>query len=196
MAIEAEHNAMAQFPPEGIKTERVVLRPASSQYTGALLLYRLENRAHLDRWEPLREDAFFTMQAANERMALMEQAMAAGTALHLLIFASERRNVLIGDCHFTNIVRGPFQACHLGYSIDQRYEGRGLMREALDAALGFIFDAYRLHRVMASYRPDNARSGRLLENLGFEREGLAKAYLKIDGQWADHVLTSLVNPKD
>jgi ribosomal-protein-alanine N-acetyltransferase len=55
---------------------------------------------------------------------------------------------------------------------------------------------YRLHRVMASYRPDNARSGRLLENLGFEREGLAKAYLKIDGQWADHVLTSLVNPKD
>jgi ribosomal-protein-alanine N-acetyltransferase len=68
--------------------------------------------------------------------------------------------------------------------------------EALGAALGFIFDAYRLHRVMASYRPDNARSGRLLENLGFEREGLAKAYLKIDGQWADHVLTSLVNPQD
>ncbi|MDB5834085.1 MAG: ribosomal protein S5P -alanine acetyltransferase [Caballeronia sp.] len=196
MAIEAEHRAMAQFPPEGLKTERVVLRPAGSQYTGALLIYRLTNRAHLDRWEPLREDAFFTMQAANERMALMESAMAAGTALHLLIFTSERRNVLIGDCHFTNIVRGSFQACHLGYSIDQHYEGRGLMREALVAALGFIFDAYRLHRVMASYRPENDRSGRLLASLGFEHEGLAKAYLKIDGQWADHVLTSLVNPKD
>ncbi|MFT4511171.1 GNAT family N-acetyltransferase [Caballeronia sp. 15711] len=196
MAIEAEHRVMAQFPPEGLKTERVVLRPAGSQYTGALLIYRLANRAHLDRWEPLREDAFFTIQAANERMALMESAMTAGTALHLLIFTSERRDVLIGDCHFTNIVRGSFQACHLGYSIDQHYEGRGLMREALVAALGFIFDAYRLHRVMASYRPENDRSGRLLTSLGFEHEGLAKAYLKIDGQWADHVLTSLVNPKD
>jgi ribosomal-protein-alanine N-acetyltransferase len=196
MATEAEHNPLAQFPLEGIRTERVVLRLTSPQYTGAMLLYRLANRAHLDRWEPLREDSFFTMQAANERMALMEYAMAAGTALHLLIFVSERRNALIGECHFTNIVRGPFQACHLGYSIDQRYEGRGLMREALAAALGFIFDAYRLHRVMASYRPENDRSGRLLAGLGFEREGLAKAYLKIDGQWADHVLTSLVNPKD
>ena len=49
---------------------------------------------------------------------------------------------------------------------------------------------------MASYRPENDRSGRLLASLGFEHEGLAKAYLKIDGQWADHVLTSLVNPKD
>jgi [ribosomal protein S5]-alanine N-acetyltransferase len=196
MEIEAEHTPLAQFPPEGIRTERVTLRLANSQYTGALLIYRLANRAHVDRWEPLREDTFFTMQAANERMALMEHAMAAGTALHLLIFASERRNVLIGDCHFTNIVRGPFQACHLGYSIDQHYEGRGLMREALDAALGFIFDTYGLHRVMASYRPENDRSGRLLASLGFEQEGLAKAYLKIDGQWADHVLTSLVNPKD
>jgi len=46
MAIEAEHRATAQFPPEGMKTERVVLRPAGSQYTGALLIYRLANRAH------------------------------------------------------------------------------------------------------------------------------------------------------
>ncbi|MEA3126842.1 MAG: [ribosomal protein S5]-alanine N-acetyltransferase [Caballeronia sp.] len=196
MAIEAEHRAMAQFPPEGLKTERVVLRPAINQYTGALLIYRLANCAHLDRWEPLREEALFTMQAANERMPLMENAMAAGTALHLLSFTSERRNVLIGDCHFTNTVPGSFQACHLGYSIDQHCEGRGLMREALVAALGFIFDAYRLHRLMASYRPENYRSRRLLASLGFEHEELAKAYLKIDGQWADHVLTSLVNPKD
>ena len=196
MAIEAGRYSMAQFPQEGLKTTRVMLRPASTQYTGALLIYRLANRAHLDHWEPLREDSFFTMQAANERMALMENAMAGGTALHLLIFSSERRHALIGDCHFTNIVRGPFQACHLGYSIDQHYEGRGLMREALAAALDFIFDAYGLHRVMASYRPENDRSARLLASLGFEHEGVAKAYLKIDGQWADHVLTSLVNPKD
>jgi ribosomal-protein-alanine N-acetyltransferase len=129
----------------------------------------------------------------------MEQAMAEGTALHLLIFSNEpgaAENALIGDCHFTNIVRGPFQACSLGYSIDQRHEGRGLMHEALDVAVRFVFESYKLHRVMASYRPENERSGRLLARLGFDYEGLAKAYLKIDGKWADHVMTSRVNPVD
>jgi ribosomal-protein-alanine N-acetyltransferase len=196
MAIEIDHKAMLEFPPDGIRTARVVLRRACRQHADALLAYRLANRTHLEPWEPSRDDSFFTTQASGERMAAMEQAMAAGTALHLLVVANEPGDVLIGDCNFTNIVRGPFQACHLGYSIDQRYEGRGLMREALAAALDFIFDVYRLHRVMASYRPENVRSGRLLASLGFEHEGLAKAYLKIDGQWADHVLTSRLNPAD
>jgi ribosomal-protein-alanine N-acetyltransferase len=205
MAREMNQKAVPGFPREGIKTQHVVLRRVSLQHAEALLAYRLMNRAHLEPWEPMRNDAFYTTRAANERTMQMEQAMAAGTALHLLIFANEAGGAtatgigddqLIGDCHFTNMVRGPFQACHLGYSIDRRYEGRGLMQEALGAALDFIFDAYRLHRVMANYRPENVRSGKLLTRLGFEHEGLAKAYLKIDGKWADHVMTSRINPAD
>ncbi|SAL40914.1 GCN5-like N-acetyltransferase [Caballeronia sordidicola] len=199
MAFDFKSNALPVFPPEGIAAERVVLRRADLRHAEAMLAYRLMNRPHLEPWEPSRDDSFYTTQAANERAMQMEHAMADGTALHLLIFLNEPGvpdNPLIGDCHFTNIVRGPFQACNLGYSIDQRYEGQGLMHEALHAALGFMFDTHKLHRVMASYRAENARSGRLLARLGFEREGLAKAYLKIDGKWADHVMTSRVNPAD
>jgi len=68
------------------------------------------------------------------------------------------------------------------------------MAEALRAANGFAFRALRLHRIMANYRPENERSGRLLERLGFVREGLARDYLFIDGAWRDHVLTALVHP--
>ena len=68
------------------------------------------------------------------------------------------------------------------------------MEEALRAANAFVFDAMRMHRVMANYRPENERSRRLLERLGFEREGLARNYLFIDGAWRDHVLTSLTHP--
>lgn len=100
---------------------------------------------------------------------------------------------MVGECNFTNIVRGPFQACHLGFSVAERFEGRGLIREALTPAISYIFEQVGLHRVMASYRPENIRSARLLERLGFEREGLARSYLRINGVWADHVLTSLVN---
>jgi len=67
------------------------------------------------------------------------------------------------------------------------------MREALTSAITYIFDEIRLHRIMANFRPENVRSERLLKRLGFEREGLARSYLRINGVWADHVLTSLIN---
>ncbi|QCP53862.1 30S ribosomal protein S5 alanine N-acetyltransferase [Trinickia violacea] len=183
------------FPPEGIVTARVVLRTASPADSETLLAYYAANSAHLKPWEPARPPHFYERQSIEARLALMTEQMAAGNALHVLLF-ERSEGELIGDCNFTNIVRGPFQACHLGYALGARFEGRGLMHEALSAAIAFMFETVGLHRVMANYRPENQRSARLLEKLGFEREGLARAYLKIDGAWADHVLTSLINPAD
>lgn len=96
-------------------------------------------------------------------------------------------------CNFTNIIRGPFQACYLGYSIDDAIQGQGVMREILLAGLNYVFTEFNLNRVMANYIPCNVRSGRLLASLGFEKEGLAKSYLKINGRWQDHILTSKLN---
>jgi ribosomal-protein-alanine N-acetyltransferase len=92
------------------------------------------------------------------------------------------------------IARGPFQSCVLGYQIDQRHEGRGLMLEALTACLGYMFREFKLHRVQASHRPENVRSARLLARLGFQSIGVAREYLFIDGAWRDHMLTALTNP--
>ena len=101
---------------------------------------------------------------------------------------------MIGRINYTQIARGPFQSCMLGYAIDHAHEGQGLMREALEATIEHVFAVLRLHRIQANYVPDNARSGRLLERLGFVSEGLAKDYLFIDGAWRDHVLTARLNP--
>lgn len=46
---------------------------------------------------------------------------------------------------------------------------------------------------MAAYLPHNQRSAKLLKRLGFVVEGYACDYLTIDGQWEDHILTSLTN---
>ena len=91
-------------------------------------------------------------------------------------------------------MRGVFQAAHLGYAIGAAFEGRGFMAEGLIAANEFMFTKMNLHRIMANYMPNNARSGALLERLGFEREGIAKEYLLIANRWEDHVLTSKINP--
>ena len=117
-------------------------------------------------------------------------------ALRLALFPRERTAPsIVGTINFTQIFRGPFHACYLGYSIAERWEGHGLMREGLEAAIAYAFDELRLHRIMANYVPTNERSGGLLRRLGFVVEGYARDYLYIDGAWRDHVLTALTNPK-
>ena len=68
------------------------------------------------------------------------------------------------------------------------------MTEILNACVPYMFDEVGLNRIMANYMPSNKASASVLEKLGFEREGYAKKYLKIAGNWEDHVLTSKINP--
>ncbi len=100
---------------------------------------------------------------------------------------------IIGVVGISNIVRGAFQAAYLGYNMARDFQGKGYMSEALEEIVFFAFSGLNLHRLMANYRPDNLASARVLEKLGFVKEGLAKDYLMVNGQWADHILTSKTN---
>ncbi|GLZ17363.1 ribosomal-protein-alanine acetyltransferase [Burkholderia plantarii] len=188
-------DSVSRPPPALPDTERLSLRHAGRHDAAALLAYYLANRAHLQPWEPSRPASFYTPQSVETRLDAVAAQAAAGQAVHLLLY-EKADGRLIGECGLTNIVRGPFQACHLGFSIAGDREGRGLMRECLTGVIRYAFGELGLHRLMANHRPENTRSARLLEALGFEREGIARAYLKIDGAWADHVLRSLINPAD
>ena len=84
--------------------------------------------------------------------------------------------------------RGVAQKATLGYWIGAPYAGRGYMTEATQLVCDFGFESLRLHRIEASCLPHNEPSKKLLQRLGFEEEGYAKAYLQIDGHWQDHVL--------
>lgn len=182
------------IPASGLATHRLTLQTLGTDDAAQLLRYQLENQQHLQPWEPFRNDEFFTLEAIKRRIEGMVHQMNEGNSLHLLIRGADG-DAVIGECNFTNIVRGPFQACHLGFSVAASAQGKGLMYEALERAIEFFFGTYALHRVMANYRPENVRSGQLLKRLGFEIEGTARAYLKINGSWADHVLTSRINDK-
>lgn len=178
-----------------IETERVVLRIGRDGDAPALLAYVQRNREHHKRWEPRMYESYFTLETQRRVIARRCEDFIHGDAACFLMFDRARGDeAVIGRCNFSEIVRGPFQACVLGYSVDRSYEGKGYMSEALRAATAWIFGELRLHRIMANYRPENARSGRVLERLGFVREGFAKDYLFIDGAWTDHVLTALTTP--
>ncbi len=183
------------FPANGLLTPRLRLVPAAVSHAASVRTYLLDNHDYLQPWEPLRHAGYFEHYAVAERLQGMAQRNANGESLHLLLFIQDT-DELIGVCNFSNIVRGAFQACHLGYSIAEQWQGQGLMREGLTAAIAHVFQNMKLHRIMANYRPENARSARLLSSLGFQREGEARSYLQINGAWHDHVLTALINPAD
>jgi ribosomal-protein-alanine N-acetyltransferase len=180
-----------------LRTGRLVVRLAQPGMQAAMAAFLSDNFAgHLDRWSPPVAPEFFTEDFWAERLPVAVEDYRADRAARFVMQLADAPlgGPIVGSCNYTNIVRGAFHACHLGYQVARDQEGRGLMAEALRAANSFVFDHMRLHRIMANFRPENERSRQLLRRLGFVEEGFARDYLYIDGAWRDHVLTSLVNP--
>jgi ribosomal-protein-alanine N-acetyltransferase len=182
---------MPQLPV--IETQRTTLTVLRAENAHLLFAYQLANAEHLAEWEPARDSNFYTAESCRERSEKAYRAFLDGTALNFIAVERVSKKMIAG-CNFTNIVRGPLLGCNLGYSVDKEFEGKGLMREVATAGIRYVFDVLCLHRIMANHVPSNVRSEKLLSNLGFQREGYAKAYLKIAGKWEDMVLNSLINP--
>ena len=178
-----------------IKTNRLLLRMLEQNETHLIRSYVNENRGHLERLEPSRSESYYKTDFWEAEIKRIRNDFFMGHAFRLCIFFRKSpKGPIIGVCNFTSILRGVFQACFLGYSVDHKYQGQGIMYEALDASTDFVFKHLKLHRIMANYMPRNEKSGKLLKKLGFTIEGYARDYLKINGQWEDHILTSKISP--
>lgn len=178
-----------------IKTNRLLLRMLEKEEAHLITAYVNENREHLRRWEPNRSEGYYNLEFWETEIKRIHNDFFMGHALRLCIFLKKSpESSIIGVCNFTNILRGVLQACFLGYSVDHKHQGQGIMYEALKASIDFVFKHLKLHRIMANYMPRNEKSGKLLRKLGFVVEGFARDYLKINGQWEDHILTSKISP--
>ncbi len=180
-----------------LQTPRTTVRLAEVEEAATVLDYYLRNRRHLEPYEPARTENFYDVTAWAARLAYFLDSFKEDRSLNLFVFArgGPQPPRIIGAIGFSNFVRGAFQACYLGYSVDEAHEGQGVLREALEVSIRYVFDDLRMHRIMANYMPFNRRSGGLLRRLGFVVEGYARDYLQIDSRWEDHVLTSLTNPR-
>lgn len=175
-----------------LKGERVMLRlPTAGDYREWATL-RTESRRFLEPWEPAWAPDELERNAWRQRLGRYRDDYARGSAVAFFIFDTASGK-LLGGITLGNIRYGVAQSGHIGYWIGQPYAGQGLMAEALDLLAGFAFDTLRLHRIEAACIPDNARSIRVLEKAGFQREGLLRSYLRINGVWQDHYLYALIS---
>jgi [ribosomal protein S5]-alanine N-acetyltransferase len=178
-----------------IETPRLVLTMLAPAAAERAAVYWRDNREHIARWQPPRPPDFETAGFWRDRLQRSLEEHAGDRSLRLeMLRREDEAGPVVGWVSFTEIVRGPVQLAWLGYQIDGRMQGQGLMYEALSAAIPWVFTHLALHRVQAGYEPINERSGRLLRRLGFTVEGYARDYIFIAGAWRDQIITSIANP--
>jgi ribosomal-protein-alanine N-acetyltransferase len=108
-----------------------------------------------------------------------------------LPFAVTVEGAFAGQLTVTNILGGSARWAQLGYWLDHRYAGQGVMPTAVAMAVDYCLLHLDLHRVEVAIRPENTASLRVVEKLGFTEFGYARRYLHIDGDWRDHRLFSM-----
>ncbi|MDC7239134.1 MAG: GNAT family N-acetyltransferase [Spirochaetales bacterium] len=176
-----------------VETERLDLLTPSLDLAPLALDYYLRNKDFLRPWSPLPTENFYTLEHHQKMMNAGMDHLRNQEEIKLWMRCRGEEE-LIGQFCFSQIVRGPFQSCYLGYSLDEKRTGRGYMTEALKEGISMIFDDMELHRIEANIMPRNTASLRVTEKLGFRSEGTARDYLKINGRWEDHIHMVLLNP--
>lgn len=176
---------------------RVLLRAGDAEDWRAWSHLRDLSRGFLTPWEPTWAPDALSWHWYIGNLRRQDREWREGSGYAFLIFlrdpaAPEAENAralrLVGAVTLNDVQRGIAQKATLGYWIGLPYAGQGLMTEAVQLVLDFAFQTLRLHRVEASCLPHNEPSARLLASIGFEREGHARGYLRINGRWEDHLL--------
>jgi len=165
--------------------EQVELRPVRLADVEALAGLYASERAFLAPFDPIRPDEFYT--AEGQRIEV-EHALAQRAAGSRYRFVIEVDGKLVGTLGIGNVVGSVFQSGNLGYFVAQAVNGRGVATRAVGLAAEQAFGPLGMHRLEAGTLVDNVASQRVLEKNGFERIGLARAYLRIAGAWRDHIL--------
>ena len=143
------------------------------------------NREFLAPWEPVRGPEFFTLDGQRAVITRMLAELERGVTVPHVIAAGDR---LVGRVTLSNIVRGPFQSCIIGYWVSADANGQGHATAAVSRMAQIAFGELGLHRIEAGTLRHNTGSQRVLERNGFKRIGVAPAYLSVAGRWQDHVL--------
>lgn len=176
-----------------VEGEGVRLRPPRAADFAEWRELRERSREFLQPWEPTWPADDLTRAAFRRRLAVYARDREAGVAYPFFVFRAAD-DALTGGITLSNVRRGVAQMGSVGYWCGRPYARSGHTLAAVRALTEFSFRTLGLHRLEAACLPHNDPSRRLLARAGFSEEGYARAYLKINGVWRDHVLFGLVSP--
>jgi ribosomal-protein-alanine N-acetyltransferase len=171
-------------------TERLILRPPRTNDVGEIRRLIRHNQEHLKPWNPAPRpgDDPTSITEVSKSVLRQRREWKRGSSFVFMVALRDDPARFIGKIALNGVMRGAMYGAYLGYWMDVDHLGKGMVTEAIAAVLDFAFGPAGLHRVQAAIMPRNARSLRVIEKLGFRREGYAERYLQIAGQWEDHIV--------
>lgn len=182
----------ARLWPVVLSEGSVVLRPLRLRDARQWRAVRAANAEWLAPWEATHPDAGALAPTYAQMVRSFSREARAG---RMLPFAIDLEGELVGQVTVSGIAWGSLRSGQVGYWIDRRMAGRGIVPTAVALTVDHCFFTLGLHRMEVNIRPENHASLRVVQKLGFRPEGLRRRYLHIDGAWRDHA-TFAVNAEE
>jgi [ribosomal protein S5]-alanine N-acetyltransferase len=173
-----------------LDSDRIYIRRLELDDLNTLLDLRIRNREFFQPLEPITPDSHYTLEGHRDILEKVQNNWESSAGYGFGIFLNSS-NQLIGRVNLSNVVRGAWESCTMGYFLDEKCNGHGFTTEAVRLAIQFAFGPAELHRVQAAVMPRNVGSIRVLEKVGFLYDGFSEYYLKINGLWEHHNLYSI-----
>jgi ribosomal-protein-alanine N-acetyltransferase len=185
--------------PVTLRHGPISLRPMRYRDQAEWERVRRANHTWLRPWEATLPSGSQTIPTSYAGLVRsLKQQARDGRMLPWLIFydpapsrGDKSKAQLVGQLTVSGIVGGSASWGQIGYWIDERFAGRGIVPAAVALAVDYCFEALSLHRIEIAIRPENEKSLRVVAKLGFRPEGLRPRYLHIDGDWRDHLVFAL-----
>jgi ribosomal-protein-alanine N-acetyltransferase len=133
----------------------------------------MRNKDFFRKTSPTLQEDFYTLDFQLEHIKKSIYQQESDQRYGFGIFLKDD-DFLIGNILLAAIMRGPFQSCIMGYSLDQQYNGKGYTSEALRLIVDFAFNELKLFRIEAGVLPSNTGSIRVLEKTGFQEKACAE----------------------
>jgi [ribosomal protein S5]-alanine N-acetyltransferase len=175
-------------------TGRLILKVPSEAEAQALFDFYQKNRSYLKKWFVDQPEDVYELLYIAQNLEKSLQKHKESKEVKFFIFLKENPGKLAGELNFSNIIMGGFLSCCTGYHLDEHLQGKGIMTEALNAGVSYMFAKKGLHRIEANIMPDNIASQRVAIKAGFYKEGISARYLRINGRWEDHQRYVTFNP--
>jgi len=167
---------------KGSKIKIGVLTPGDAE---EVLEFHLRNREFLKSFEPSRDEGFYTLSSQKHTLTESYKQFLNGNGVNLGIYKDKK---IIGKIRISNIVMGVFKNAFIGYSMDEKEQNKGYMKEAVKLVVTYAFEELELHRIEATTLVDNEKSQSVLRNCGFRELGISEKYLYVNGEWRDHMV--------
>lgn len=177
------------------ETDALVLRVCTKKDAAMVLDFYKRNFEDFAKYEPLSYSSATQLRFHEDVLQYEYDSFLKGNNVRFYLFDRNNPLKIVGTVSYRNITGAYYSSCQVGYKMDAAYRRRGYMREALAKGNEILFQELSIHRIEAIVMPDNEASIGLLESMGFEREGLLRDKIYLNGTWKDHYLYAKLNPE-